>query len=96
MPQDSPSRHQDQFLVRMPEGLRDRIAVGAKQNGRSMNAEIVTLLEAHYPPEPNAEEILDKLELVAGDVLRGRKRSRAYLLSTLEELRAKLEAERDA
>ena len=41
MPQDSPSRHLDQFLVRFPDGMRDRIAEVAKANGRSMNAEIV-------------------------------------------------------
>jgi hypothetical protein len=36
-----PSRYADQFVVRMPNGLRDRIALSAKQNLRSMNAEIV-------------------------------------------------------
>jgi hypothetical protein len=39
-----PSRYADQFVVRMPNGLRDRIALSAKQNLRSMNAEIVLIL----------------------------------------------------
>jgi hypothetical protein len=48
MPQDSPSRHQDQFLVRFPDGLRDRIRDAAKESGRSMNAEIVHRLEKTF------------------------------------------------
>lgn len=42
----SPSRAADQFLVRLPEGMRERVAEAAKSNGRSMNAEIVALLSA--------------------------------------------------
>ena len=40
-----PSRTADQFVVRLPDGMRDRIAELAKQNNRSMNAEIVKRLE---------------------------------------------------
>lgn len=40
-----PSRTADQFVVRFPEGMRDRIASEAKANNRSMNAEIVARLE---------------------------------------------------
>lgn len=96
MPQDSPSRHQDQFLVRMPAGLRDRIAFAAKANGRSMNAEIVTVLELQYPPEPSVEDLLSMLQMFASEQVYSRSRSRVMLMHTLEELRAKLEAERDA
>lgn len=46
MPQDSPSRRQDQFIVRFPDGMRDRIAEVAKANGRSMNSEIIARLKA--------------------------------------------------
>lgn len=45
--QDSPSRKLDQFPVRMPDGMRDRVKIAAHVNGRSMNAEIVLALEAH-------------------------------------------------
>ena len=41
-----PSRVADQFQVRFPDGMRDRIAAAAKANGRSMNSEIVARLEA--------------------------------------------------
>lgn len=40
-----PSRTADQFVVRFPEGMRDRIADEAKANGRSMNAEIIARLD---------------------------------------------------
>ena len=32
-------------MVRMPEGMRDRIAESAKANNRSMNSEIIAMLE---------------------------------------------------
>lgn len=41
-----------QYMLRMPEGLRDRIKAKAEKHGRSMNAEIVQLLEREYP-EPS-------------------------------------------
>lgn len=46
---DDPVREQDKFMLRLPEGMRDRIRAKADQNGRSMNAEIVALLEREYP-----------------------------------------------
>ncbi|MEH3117114.1 MAG: Arc family DNA-binding protein [Methylorubrum populi] len=36
-----PSQVADRFSVRMPDGMRDRIAAAAKANRRSMNSEIV-------------------------------------------------------
>ncbi|QNB13421.1 Arc family DNA-binding protein [Paraburkholderia tropica] len=41
-----PSRSAAQFVVRLPDGMRDRIAAEAEKNKRSMNAEIVARLEA--------------------------------------------------
>jgi hypothetical protein len=35
----------EKFMIRLPEGMRDRIAGAAKTNGRSMNAEVVARLE---------------------------------------------------
>ncbi|WP_312621712.1 Arc family DNA-binding protein [Agrobacterium pusense] len=40
----STGRGSDQFNLRFPEGMRDRIAVEADKAGRSMNAEIITRL----------------------------------------------------
>jgi len=47
-------RGSDQFMVRLPEGMRERIRLEADNNGRSMNAEIVARLEDH----PNLQNAL--------------------------------------
>ncbi|EPN1383135.1 TPA: Arc family DNA-binding protein [Providencia stuartii] len=40
-----PSQTQDKFTVRFPDGMRDEIAKRAEANGRSMNSEIVQILQ---------------------------------------------------
>lgn len=45
-----PSELQDRFIVRFPDGVRDRIRQAAEKNKRSMNAEVVSA-------------VLDKLDL---------------------------------
>ena len=40
-----PSRTADQFVVRFPDGMRDRLSELAKAAGRSVNAEIVYRLQ---------------------------------------------------
>ena len=44
-----PSEKQDRFIVRLPDGMRDRIKAAAEANNRSMNAEIVATLGEKYP-----------------------------------------------
>ena len=39
-----PSRRAEQFVLRLPPGMRDRLAAEAKRNGRSMNSELVDRL----------------------------------------------------
>lgn len=39
---------QERFVIRLPDGMRDRIADAAKANNRSMNAEIVSRLERSF------------------------------------------------
>lgn len=46
-----PSRTADQFVVRLPNGMRDLIAESAHAAGRSMNAEIVHRLENSFSKE---------------------------------------------
>ena len=43
-----PSKQLDQFVVRLPDGMRDRIRDAAQASNRSMNAEIVSRLEATF------------------------------------------------
>lgn len=45
MPQDTPSRKLDQYIVRFPEGMRDVLKYAAAENKRSMNAEIIERLD---------------------------------------------------
>jgi hypothetical protein len=47
-PVNSPGRGSDQFVVRFPEGMRDRVAKLAAANGRSMNAELIDRLEKSF------------------------------------------------
>lgn len=62
----APSHKLDQYMLRMPDGMRDRIKAAAEKNKRSMNAEIIATLEEHYP-EP-------KLDFTIGEVLTGLRR----------------------
>ena len=39
---------QDRYIVRMPEGMRDKIKEEAERNHRSMNAEILFQLNRAY------------------------------------------------
>lgn len=55
-----PSQNQDKFVLRLPDGMRDRIKAAAEKNNRSMNAEIVATLEAIYPePDVNVDMFID-------------------------------------
>lgn len=61
MAEKFPSQMQDKFTVRFPDGLRDAVAERAKQNGRSMNSEIVQILaDAIVKDEIFASEIDDE------------------------------------
>ncbi|AXO90242.1 Arc family DNA-binding protein [Pseudomonas parafulva] len=44
-PASTSSRDADKFVVRLPDGMRDRIGDAARGNNRSMNSEIITRLE---------------------------------------------------
>lgn len=67
MPDDFPSRSLDKVIIRLPDGMRDRIAAAAKSNKRSMNAEIVSLLEVMYPPAP---PLSDLVRVINGTIAR--------------------------
>lgn len=49
------SRTADKFVVRLPDGMRERIADVAKESHRSMNSEIIARLEASL----NSGEVID-------------------------------------
>ena len=65
-----PSQTQDKFVLRLPDGMRDRIKRAAEANNRSMNAEIVATLEREYPESTGVEllqEILSEWERRGGE-----------------------------
>lgn len=47
-----PSRTADQFVLRFPDGMREKIAMLAKQNGRSMNSEIIERINGSFTQGP--------------------------------------------
>ena len=53
MSKTPPSRSADQFVVRLPEGLRDTLKARAASNSRSMNAEIVAIIGAAMRDDSN-------------------------------------------
>lgn len=62
--QGFPSDKQDQFVIRLPDGMRDRIKAAAESNNRSMNAEIVATLEEKYPAPPEHEDVAAVIQLL--------------------------------
>lgn len=52
MAEKKPGRGSDQFPLRLPDGMRDRVREAAEANGRSMNAEIIARLEQTFEPSP--------------------------------------------
>ena len=62
----APSKQLDQFVIRLPDGMRDRIRRAAEANNRSMNAEIVATLEEKYPvPKVSDETFAALAEVVS-------------------------------
>lgn len=85
---------QDKYILRLPDGLRERIAEHAKANGRSMNAEIVRLLEINYPPPPSVDDMLRDIEVaLALSDKPGSARDMAFLAEKLRDLRERIENE---
>lgn len=50
----------DQYLLRLPPGLRDRIQSYADRHDRSLNAEIVRILEREFPEPWSVVHRLDE------------------------------------
>lgn len=50
-----------QYMLRFPEGMRERIKQAADANGRSMNVEITARLEASFSTENTLAPALAKM-----------------------------------
>lgn len=56
-----PSDASDKILLRLPDGLRERIKIRADFNKRSMNSEIVATLDHNYPELPTLKRLSENL-----------------------------------
>ncbi len=56
------SKDADQYMLRLPPGLRDRVARRAAENGRSMNTEIVEAIEKHLLSADRVTQLWDLFE----------------------------------
>ncbi|WP_007250628.1 MULTISPECIES: Arc family DNA-binding protein [Pseudomonas syringae group] len=62
------SRTADKFVVRLPEGMRERVSAVAKVHHRSMNSEIIARLEMSLEQEAQAALIhVDAASLTGGE-----------------------------
>ena len=64
-----PSESLERFIVRFPDGMRDRIADAAKANNRSMNSEIIARLLASFEPQEHAPMVL-RIDLTVSEETR--------------------------
>ncbi len=62
-----PSRTADKMMIRLPDGLRERIAESAKSRGRSMNADVIARIEASFKLEQDALNNIASLEELRRD-----------------------------
>lgn len=72
-------RDSEKYILRMPEGMRDRIKAAAEANNRTMNAEFIARLEASFEPASAPAEathllgrVMDEQLLMRIDAMRGR------------------------
>lgn len=61
----------DQYMLRLPRGLRNRVARRAVENGRSINTEIVDAVQKHLA-SGSLESRVTALEAQVAELLRSR------------------------
>jgi hypothetical protein len=56
-------RGSDQYMLRLPDGMRETIAKRAAENGRSINTEIIAALEQYLAGADRYTALLDFIEV---------------------------------
>jgi hypothetical protein len=56
------AKETDQYLLRLPAGLRDQVADRAAQNGRSLNAEVVDAITRHLASADRVTQLWEFFE----------------------------------
>lgn len=76
----------EKFVIRLPNGLRDQIRQLSEQNRRSMNSEIIMVLENHIRQQ--VMEHMAETNQDGGDFVPGTRKTEAELNRMLESLPA--------
>lgn len=71
----------DKFMLRLPDGMRDRIKAAAEANNRSMNAEIVARIEGSFVAGVAGKQDADRIN-----------ENLIYLIKKMTEFEIRLEA----
>jgi predicted transcriptional regulator len=88
------SRTADKFVLRLPDGMRERIQEIARANHRSMNSEMIARLERSIAEETGEEVVPTECDQKMADLLDRSMASRIFQLEKeLEEAHAKLRAQ---
>ncbi|MBA9071733.1 multidrug efflux pump subunit AcrA (membrane-fusion protein) [Methylobacterium sp. RAS18] len=98
MSADTPAKDQDKFVLRLPDGMRDRLKAAAEANKRSMNAEIIDRLELTF--DLASEVMSDPAQVLMEQLKKSDEKQdaarREYEAARREYEEAKLAAERQA
>lgn len=98
MAEDQNRTLSDKFMLRFPDGMRDRIKRAAEANNRSMNAEIISTLDDAYPEEASVESLMEYMKALADTYKDPEARSATVLreiYDVLDGIRSKLREEED-
>jgi hypothetical protein len=79
----------EKFVLRLPDGMREKIGVAARANKRTMNAEIVQRLEASFSPTGEPLLVINK-NTAEADIVWELRDSMQSLQAEVNELRANL------
>jgi len=58
---DKPVKDYDKFMLRFPDGMREAVAERAKVNGRSMNSEIIHIIEGSLNGINHSDDNFDQM-----------------------------------
>jgi hypothetical protein len=89
MSSEPPVHSLEKFVLRLPEGMRDKIGVAARASKRSMNAEIVQRLEASFSSTDEPLLVIHK-DTAEADIILELRDSMHSLQAEVAELRSKL------
>lgn len=89
MADKKPIREMDTILVRVPDGMKNRIAERARANGRSMSSEVLEILESEMDEKSTIR--IRELEILC----RTLEEQKAQATAVLREAETRLEAARE-